>query len=306
MSEELKARQDHVVYGISIILVIVALTLGLDYQLSGTRYALQLQMLQQAGRGAGLGSDWTAVLVACAAYLVFRLVRPFPFTMSEGQAPAGALYWLGNFIVTLTAAASATFLAWAVLNPLILASYRTAGLALSIAMVAGFLLVEASMVRTSAAAASRTVYADAGLLSALLVLPACLAWLITISPGSGIGRLFIPLFRVDAAHIGAPLALAAGVFLLWWVSMPLRRRLRQRALYRAGVRALWVFGLATYAMQAVIARRTPRSGTGEPDWFEELWAYAYSYPGSALLAMLVVWALAAGMLYVAQRKWSPA
>jgi len=233
-------------------------------------------------------------------------VRPLPFTMSDGQAPAGALYWSGSFIVTLVAAASATFLAWAVLNPLVLAYYRTAALALSVAMVAGFMLVEASIVRKSAAAASRTVYADAGLLSALLVLPAFLVWLVTVSPGSGIGRLLNALFRMDAGRIGAPLALATGIFLLWWLSMPLRRRLRQKPLYRAGVRALWVFGLAAYAMQAVIARRTPRATSDAPDRLEELWGFSYSYPGTALLTMIVVWVLVAGALYVAQRKGSPA
>jgi hypothetical protein len=301
LTEEFVRRQDHVIYGASIVLLIVALTIGIDYQLGGTRYALQLQMLQQGG---GFGSEWTAVLVACAAYLVFRLVRPFPFTQPEGHAPAGALYWLGNFIVTLAGAASATFLAWAVLKPGVLAQYRSAGLALSLAMLAGFMLVEGSIARKSTAAATRPVYADAGLFSALLVLPACLAWYISASPRSGLARLLSPLLA--DAGLGGPLALAGGVFALWWISMPLRRRLRQRPLYRGGMQALWVFGLAAYALQAVIARRGSRSAAAAPDRLEELWGLTYSNPGFALSVLIVLWALCAAVLYVAQRRRGPA
>jgi hypothetical protein len=302
LTEEFARRQDHVIYGASIVLLIVALTIGIDYQLGGTRYALQLQMLQQAG---GFGSEWTAVLVACAAYLVFRLVRPFPFTQPEGHAPAGALYWLGNFIVTLAGAASATFLAWAVLKPGVLAQYRSAGLALSLAIVAGFMLIEGSIARKSTASATRAVYADAGLFSALLVLPACLAWYVSASPRSGLARLLGPLFA-DAASLGAPLTLAGGVFALWWISMPLRRRLRQRPLYRGAMQALWVFGLAAYAVQAVIARSGSRTAAAAPDRFEELWGFTYSNPGFALSVLIVLWALCAAVLYLAQRRWRPA
>lgn len=292
-ADELKERQDHIVYALTIALVVVARTLGVDYQFGALKYMLQLT------RG---GSDWTAVLVACAAYIVFRLVRPFPFTRPEVQPPAGLLYWTGSFVVTLAAAASVLYLSVAVFQTENLARHRTAALALCIATITGFMLIEASLVRTSPPRGPRPVYIDAGLVSALLILPAFVVWIETwseiILSNSGLGLLLRRLLA--SGYWGLWVTLGGSAFLLWWISMPARRRLRRSALYRSAVGALWIFGITAIAMGAVFPWLSSRRAEG----LVEYWSFWYSQAG--LLAMLGLWMLVAGAIYAAQRFGRPA
>jgi len=301
MAAALEARQDHVLYATWTGLVVVAATLGVAHQIGASpRYAIYL-----ARTGGAVGSDFTALLVACAAYLLFRLVRPFPFTTAQGQPPGGALYALGTVLVTVATAVSVTFLAWAVLLPAVFAYYRSAGVVLSLAMLAGFLVVEASLVRPRAASEGKGLYVDGGLVSALLVVSACVAWFGNVSPRSGLGRQIVRAFRDPASALMPPLVVGVTVFVLWLVSRPLRRRWGENRFYRAAIGALWVFGIAAYALTAVLPRRALMS----PDrttWLDQLWSYSYARPAPLLVGLVVLWlvATAAGYLLLRRRRAS--
>jgi hypothetical protein len=294
LSDQLHERQDHVVYALTIALVVVALSLGIDYQLStSARYASPL-----ARGGPQLGSSWSALLIACAIYALFRLIRPFSFASPAGQVPGGAFYWIGSVIVTLVGAAATTVLAWAVLHPPIMTHYRAAGLAVSLAMIAGFLLIEAAIVRQHSVGTVRPPYLDGGLISALLIAPACLTWFLSVAPRSGLGIFIESLFRSDSWRLALPFLLASGIFLLWLITTVLRRKLRGRPAYRAATGALWIFGAFGYAMLAVAARRSSEGGL-----LYDLWSYSYIQPGFLLSVLIFLWLAVAVGMYLVQRKW---
>ena len=304
MSGQLRERQDHVVYGLWIGLVLVALSLGIGHQIGALA-----QMLQ----GVRGGTDWSAVVVAFGAYFVFRLVRPFPFTSEDSAQPAGLLYWLGTFVVTLASAGSALFLSTAVVQVEVLAQHRSAAMVLGTATIAGFMLVEASLARESSKPGPRAVCLDSGLVSALLILPACaigfISWFVSASPSSGLGQLFLRSMVVDSWRVGFPLALGGGTFVLWWISRSVRDRLRRSTLYRSAVGALWVFGLAAYAMSAVQPWAAVPDADGE-GILQYLWTlmflHPYLQPGVFLLGLLALWAIVAGVMFIAQRTGRPA
>jgi hypothetical protein len=301
MTTPLPVRQDHVLYATWTGLVVVAVTLGLAHQIgASSRYAMYL-----ARMGGAVGSDLTALLVACAAYLLFRLVRPFAFATAEGQAPAGALYHLGTFIVTVATGASVTYLAWAVLHPAVLAHFRSAGLVLSLALLAGFLVVEASLVRAEASSGGGGLYVDGGLVSALIVVSGCLAWFINVSPRSGLGRLVAQAFSAQGSALAPPLAVGGAVFVLWLLSRGLRRRWSESPLYGAAVAALWVFGIAAYVFAAILPHRAI-SMSSRMTAFEYFWSGWYARPAASLVALVVVWLIVtiAGYLVLRHRRAS--
>ena len=294
MSDQLFERQSHVIYALTITLVVVATALCMDYQLGASaRYALL-----KARGGPDIGSSWTVLLVACGAYVVFRLVRPFAFSTADGQVPEGALHWFGNLFLTLAGSAAVTFLAWAVLHPAMTVHYRTAALALSVSMLVGFMLVEASLVRKRSTRMLRAVQLDAGLLSALLIVPACLLWFVSTAPRSGLGMFLSSLFASDSWRLGFPFLLAGVIFVLWLVSKPLRRNLQSSAAYRAATGAIWVFGVSAYGLLGVVTRRRSDGG----GLLTDLWAFTYAQPGVSLIMMGLLWLAVAGGLYFFSRK----
>ena len=185
----------------------------------------------------------------------------------------------------------------AVFQPENLARHPTAAQGLSITTITGLVLIEASLVRASAPRGLRPVYIDAGLVSALLILPAFALWFGTwadiISSNSGLGLLLRRLFAFGYWKVCA--TLGSGAFLLWLLSVRVRRSLRRSALYRSAVGALWTFGAAAFAIDGVF----PWLSSRRADGVAEIWSFWYSQAG--LLVMLGSWILLTGAIYAAQR-----
>lgn len=300
MKGVVEPQQDHIAFSIWLGLIVAAFALAIDYRLGNSSRALML-----AGAGnPGANSVWVALVVPCAAYLLFRLVRPFPFS-TKGAAPGNSLYWLGILIGTLASAATATYLGWVVLQPALLGYYRIAGLALPLSAVIGLLFLEASLARERKSEATSAPYADAGLLSAMLIAPALLMWFLNVSPQSGAGAAIYRLF-VDPMWIWLlPALVAAVLYVLWWLTSGVRTRCRVSPAYRAFTATFWIFGITSYLLFAVTARLNMNSfRRGEPTGgvLYDLWSLAQSSPLLFFCAVVIAWLTCAGAGYFAFRR----
>lgn len=297
MRDQLVERQDHIVYALWIGLVIVLSTIAIDYQISTlTRHPMQ------SVPSGGLGSGITSLAVPCGAYLLFRLVRPFSFTTSDGVLSQNLLYWMGVLLITLVTALSVTFLAWVVFYPLLLVRlYRTAGFVLPLATVAGFMFIEASLVRGGSFKAIKPPYLDAGLLSALMIVPSLLFWFINVAPKSGFAAFMLKMQMSEMWQWLFPVTLTAIMLGLWLVSSPLRRRCRQSPLYRSLVGSLWIFGLASFFIFAILNRNTSPTNNLFFKFFNDIRDMPYSYPASLMVGVTLLWLATAGVLYAVQR-----
>lgn len=301
MSDQLGERQDHVIYAIWIGLVIILATIAIDYQIDAFSRLTMLRGISGVNQGVGL----TGLAVPCGAYLLFRLVRPFQFTVTDGAHPQNLLYWIGTLLVTLVTVVSVTFLAWIVFYPVfLLRFYRVAGLVLPLATIVGFMFIEASLVRKGSIKAIKPPYIDAGLLSVLMIVPGLLYWFIANSQQTGIAVSIRKIFLIEMWQWLLPVSMAAAMLLLWWISSPLRRKFRRSRLYRSLIGALWVFGLASFLIFAVISR-----STAPPDLLYDLFgnimSLTYSSPISLLVILTLLWLVLAGVLYAMQRKGVP-
>jgi hypothetical protein len=258
-----------------------------------------------ATNGGGMGIGLANFAIPCAIYLIFRLVRPFPFTVAGAEPPESPLYWIGTLLVTLVTAASVFFVAWGVSFIGFLRYYRIAGLALPLATVAGFLFVEASIVRSSAIKMRRPPYVDAGLLSALLIPPGLLVWFASLSPRSGLVIFIGKMFTSELWLWLAPVSAAACIVLLWWVTTPLRRTWRRSALYRSLMGAIWVFGVTAFLIFTVFARRGSGYFGGGSDKFTELVTFSTRDPITFIVLVTVVWLVLGTTMYAARRDEAP-
>lgn len=296
MQGQLSERQDHIAYSLWIGIIVVILTVAIDSQISG-----RFRLLQSV-----VGSSWSnataSFAIPCGIYFIFRLVRPFHFTVSADNPPASPLYWMGIVLITFVTAASVFFLAWGASFPSFIRFYRISGIALPLLTVAGFLLVEASIVRSSNIKMGTPLYIDAGLLSALLIPPSILVWFSIASPRSGFTIFIMKMFTSELLMWLIPLAVATSIFLLWSVTIHLRRKFRRSALYRSSVSALWIFGVSGYVVFIVLARRSSSYFAPITDVFAEFAGFAFNNPATYFVFVTLIWMALTGVLYAVLRS----
>ena len=301
MPEPSGERQDHFVFAIWIGLLIVLSSIAIDFQISSlARHPMP------STPSAGFGSGMTHLASLCGAYLLFRLVRPFSFTATGETLPQNLNYCIGVLLITLATAISATYLAWIVFYPLLFVRlHLTAGFVLPLATVAGFMFIEASLARSGGFKTAKLPYLDAGLLSALLIVPSLLFWFINVAPKSGIATSTTKMLASDMWQWLFPVTLTSVILVLWLVSSPLRRRCRQSPLYRSLVGALWIFGLTSFFIFAILNRHTGPTDNWFFEFFRDIRDMPYSSPASLVICVMLMWLLIASMLYAVQRKKVP-
>lgn len=252
MSDRLEEYQVHFAYALWIGLVIALVTIAMGYRIDSV-------LRQDAGAELG-GGGLSVISIAfpLGLYCVFRLVRPFPFSVTGGNPPDNFFYLIGSFLVTLGIAAAVFFLAWGVsVSIQLLQSYRNACLVSPWVMVAGFAFVEASLVRRGWIYTKTPPYLDAGLLSSVVIVPILLLWFVTVSPGAGFSHLLNKAFMSDTGSWLVPVSMFAGIFLFWWATIPIRRRFRRSNLYQSSISALWVFAIAELLGMVILPRVAP-------------------------------------------------
>jgi len=290
--------RDHILYSIWFGLALIALTIAIQYRLDS--------VISPMARAVGLspvagGSVSTGLAIACGVYLIFRLIRPFSFIATNAYPPQHFLYWAGTLIVTVSTALIAAFLGWSAVFTSMLRSYRIVGLVLPLAMAAGFLLIEAAAGRGKQEMPFwKPLYVDAGLLSALLVIPALLSWFIYSSQKSGLGKFVLGAMR-DYSVMFVAFCVSAVIFFLWTVTGSFRSRRRRSRFYKAAVGALWIYGIVGFALVAVGMRynyaHLRERMESSPGYMDALESFSYGQPLLFFGAVSFFWLVATIVLY---------
>jgi len=294
MSDRLHERRDHVHYALWIGLTMVIFALLVAHQLVSTRtYAALRQLMPQAPVPIS-----SSIIVACGAYLIFRLVRPFSFLKEGATLPGGALYYLGILLVSIATALIASFLAWSAFFPGVLRFYSTAGFLLPLGLVAGFLCVEATASRERKEPGRSPPYLDSGLLSALIIAPGLTVWAILVSQKTHGTRFVQDMYRSDYGFVPLAVVVTTIAFALWWMTTSFRKNRQKSRFYRASITALWSYGVAAIFLYAFLRLSNYLVLDDSPGFRSTVNHFTQTQPLTAFGIVTIVWVISTVILYV--------
>lgn len=240
--------------------------------------------------------------MACIGYLVFRLVRPFPFLSDEGQLSNNLVNYWATLVITLAAVFSAATLSWAATGPGF-AFYRVyLELALPIITLLGFLGIEAMLIRTLEPREVAPPYLTGGLLAATIMLPALVCWYLVPQPQSGLAKLIMSGFTAEAGRLRVAIYLCLLTCAVWWVSGPLRRKLWRVRGVRAALLSSWIFALTAFAVLALIRNYREGAESAHREMGIRI-SETIERSGTVLGWAVAAWVAMSLLIYVIARVW---